>query len=125
MTHTRTVRSLLLRLLSMACLLVCAQAEAGNPAFVSRSIMPSSRAEVLSVRPAPDCDVVYLRGGYDQGLRTGMTCTVVRDSQLVARLVLVEVRPEFSAALILDLPQQGVGIRNGDIAQIQTLRFSQ
>lgn len=117
--HTTGFLRTLLALGMLAVVHVSAQ----QPAFLSQSLKPTARAEVVEIRPAANVDVVYLDGGLDQGFRVGMECQIVSDSQLIAEIVLVEVRSHISAGLILELhPEQG--IRPGDSARIKTLSFT-
>ena len=84
----------------------------------SRSI---EAASVVAVQPTRVADVVLLGAGFDAGLRQGMVFTVVRNGVQVAEIVLVDLRPRASAALILQLaPDQS--IRAGDTATVKTLK---
>lgn len=114
-THC-TVSSLVLAGLMFCGCMVAAEV----PAFVGQPLLPTARAEVLSVRAAADVDVVYLSGGYDQGFRNGMECQVARGDDRVATVLLVDVRPSAAAALILSLePERGV--RSGDTVRPKLL----
>ena len=78
-------------------------------------------AEVLAVQPTRVADIVLLRGGFDAGLRQGMVCRITRDRTMIAEVLLVELRPSCSAALILSVtPKQS--IRAGDTAAIKVLK---
>ena len=78
-------------------------------------------AEVLGVQPTRVADLVLLRGGFDAGLRQGMVCRITRDRTTIAEVLLVELRPSCSAALILSVtPKQS--IRAGDTAAIKVLK---
>ena len=78
-------------------------------------------AEVLAVQPTRVADLVLLRGGFDAGLRQGMVCRITRDRTTIAEVLLVELRPMCSAALILSVtPKQS--IRAGDTAAIKVLK---
>ena len=78
-------------------------------------------AEVLAVQPTRVADIVLLRGGFDAGLRQGMVCRITRDRTTIAEVLLVELRPSCSAALILSVtPKQS--IRAGDTAAIKVLK---
>ncbi len=89
-----------------------------SPAFTQQPLKPISQGTVVGIRASSDIDVVFVNAGYDQGFRVGTVCQVQRDSLLVASLVLVDVRPSYSAGLILDLNQQ-TQIIQGDIAKIK------
>ena len=76
---------------------------------------------VVAVESGAKADVVVLDGGYQAGLRSGMVCRVVRDTAEVGEVLLVEVRPSVSAALILSLaPRQSV--RPGDAAAVKLFK---
>lgn len=98
--------------IALAVVVSCASArEAG--------VAPSAR--VRSVQPASVADLVVLDGGFDSGLRQGMVCRVVRAGVEVGELVLVEIRPSHSTAILLNLrPYQSV--RPGDLARVKTLK---
>jgi len=89
--------------------------------FMARAASASGSAEVVAVQPARVADLVLLGGGFDAGLRQGMVCRVTRGTTEVAEVLLVELRPTCSAALILNLaPNQS--IRAGDLARIKVLK---
>ena len=78
-------------------------------------------AAVVSVQPTRIADLVMLNGGFDAGLRQGMICRVTRGTTEVAEVLLVELRPTCSAALIVSVaPRQS--IRAGDTAAIKVLK---
>jgi hypothetical protein len=78
-------------------------------------------ARVASIEPTRVADVVLLRGGFNAGLRQGMVCRVTRGDAEIAEILLVELRPAHSAALILSVaPKQS--IRPGDSAEIKILK---
>ena len=71
--------------------------------------------EVVAVQSERVADLVLLGHGFDAGLRQGMVCRVMRGSTDIAEVLLVEVRPTSSAALITSLaPKQS--IHAGDVA---------
>ena len=89
--------------------------------FTARAASASGSAKVVAVQPARVADLVLLGGGFDAGLRQGMVCRVTRGTTEVAEVLLVELRPACSAALILNLaPNQS--IRAGDLARIKVLK---
>jgi hypothetical protein len=89
--------------------------------FSARAAQGAAVAEVLAVQPTRIADLVLLRGGFDAGLRQGMVCRLTRGSTSVAEILVVEVRPSASAALILSVaPKQA--IRSGDFAAIKVLK---
>ena len=78
-------------------------------------------AAVVEVLPARVADLVLLGRGFDAGLREGMVCRITRGTTEIAEVLLVELRPTCSAALILSLaPQQS--IRAGDLATVKVLK---
>ncbi len=76
---------------------------------------------VVAVETGPKADVVVLRGGHADGLRSGTVCRLVRGTAEVGELLLVEVRPDVSAALILSLAGRQA-VRPGDIATVKLLK---
>src|SRR5688500_17881896 len=78
----------------MVCaLLVCSAAPAAVP--------------VVSIEQTRVADVILLGQGFDAGLRQGMVCRVTRGATEIAEVLLVELRPTCSAALILSVsPKQ-------------------
>jgi hypothetical protein len=78
-------------------------------------------ATVVGVQPARMADLVLLGGGFNAGLRQGMVCRISRGTAEIAEVLLVELRPTCSAALILNVaPRQS--IRAGDLAAIKVLK---
>jgi len=76
---------------------------------------------VAAIQPTRVADLVLLNGGFDAGLRQGMVCRVTRGSADIAEVLLVEVRPTCSAALITSLaPAQS--IHAGDTAAVKILK---
>ncbi len=81
----------------------------------------ASAAAVVAVQPTRVADLVLLDHGFDAGLRQGMVCRVTRGRTEIAEVLLVELRPSCSAALILSVaPKQS--IRAGDSAAIKILQ---
>ena len=78
-------------------------------------------AAVIAVEPTRVADLVLLSNGFNAGLRQGMICRISRGTTEVAEVLLVDLRPTCSAALILSVaPKQS--IRAGDIASIKILK---
>jgi hypothetical protein len=76
---------------------------------------------VVAIEPTRVADLVLLRGGFDAGLRQGMICRVTRGNTEIAEVLLVDLRPGHSAALIVSVaPRQT--IRTGDVASIKLLK---
>lgn len=104
------------RILSVTTLALAASA----PSLV-RAANVTPVAEVAAIQPTRVADLVLLRGGFAAGLRQGMVCRITRGTVEVAEVLLVELRPTCSAALILSLaPKQA--IRAGDLASIKVLK---
>ncbi len=78
-------------------------------------------AAVIAVEPTRVADLILLRGGFDSGFRQGMICRVMRGPLEVAEVIVVDLRPAHSAALIVNVaPKQS--IRAGDIASIKIFK---
>ena len=78
-------------------------------------------AAVVAVQPTRVADLVLLGSGLDAGLRQGMVCRVTRGATQIAEVLLVELRPNCGAALIMSVsPKQS--IRAGDVATIKILK---
>jgi hypothetical protein len=95
-------------------------ATAVRPYFVENSIYPTGQTTVFGVAATPVTDVVILNNGLDQGFRLGMVCQVSRSGQSVADLILVDVRDNRAAGLILNI-ESGQAIRSGDGVNIKTI----
>jgi hypothetical protein len=89
--------------------------------FSVRAAIASGSAEVVAVQPTRVTDLVLLGRGFDAGLRQGMVCRVTRGTTEIADVLLVELRPTCSAALILNVTP-GQSIRAGDVASIKILK---
>jgi hypothetical protein len=89
--------------------------------FTARAAIASAALEVVAVQPSRVTDLVLLGHGFDAGLRQGMVCRVTRGNADVAEILLVEVRPTCSAALITSLAPSR-SIRAGDTAAIKILK---
>ena len=78
-------------------------------------------AAVATVQTTRVADLVLLNGGFNQGLRSGMICRISRGPTEIAEILLVDLRPACSSALILSVvPRQS--IRAGDLASIKILK---
>ncbi len=80
-----------------------------------------SGALVVAVEPTRVADVVLLGAGFEAGLRQGMVFSITRSGVKIAEVVLVELRPRASAAIIINL-LPGQTIRSGDTANVKTLK---
>jgi len=112
MTNFQTVQSLsrALKAAAVIAFVICHSSFAAAPA-----------ASVTAIQPTRVADLVLLNGGFDAGLRQGMVCRVTRGTTEIAEVLLVELRPGCSAALILNLaPKQS--LRAGDTASIKVLK---
>lgn len=78
-------------------------------------------AAVVAVQPSRVADLVLLGAGFDAGLREGMVCRVTRGAEAIAEILLVELRPACSSALIVSV-SPGQAIRAGDRASIKILK---
>ena len=96
------------------------QQEASRPLFVNGPIYPAGSTTVFGVAGTPVTDVVILNNGLDEGFRMGMVCKVSRVDTAIAELILVDVRENRAAALILNL-ENGQAIRSGDDVKIKTI----
>lgn len=86
-----------------------------SPVHAARA---SAVAEVVAVQPAGAADLVLLSHGYEAGLRQGMVCRLVRGGSEIAEVLVVDLRPSCSAALILNVAARQ-SIRPGDSATIK------
>ncbi|MDO8543950.1 MAG: hypothetical protein Q7S40_26200 [Opitutaceae bacterium] len=85
------------------------------------AIAAAPSATVATIESTRVADLVLLRGGFDAGLRAGMVCRISRGTTDIAEVLVVELRPACSAALILTLvPKQS--IRPGDTASVKVLK---
>jgi len=85
------------------------------------AVSAADSATVVGVRETAVADLVVIGAGFDSGLRQGMNCRLSRGGEVVAEVVLAEVRPSSSTALIVSLaPRQAV--RSGDLVSIKTLK---
>lgn len=82
---------------------------------------PGPCATVVAIEPTRVADLVLLGNGFNAGLRRNMVCRVTRGPVDIAEILLVELRPNSSAALILNVaPRQA--IRAGDSVAIKVLK---
>ena len=85
------------------------------------SLLAAPAAEVLAVEPTRVADLILLGRGFDAGFRQGMVCRITRGPLEVAEVILVELRPTCSAALIVSLAARQ-SIRTGDAASVKILK---
>lgn len=94
---------------------------AAVPLGGASAVPGASVARVVAVQPARVADLILLNAGFEAGLRQGMTCRVTRGRTEIAEILVVELRPNFSAALITGAaPRQA--IRAGDSVAIKTVK---
>ena len=77
--------------------------------------------EVVRLEPTPAADIVVLSGGLSAGLREGMVCRIVRDGSEVGELVLVDLRAEYSTALIVKVAPNQM-LRSGDLVTVKVFK---
>jgi len=70
---------------------------------ISRAAAVFGRADVVAIQNGRTADLIVLDSGFKSGLRQGMICGVSRGSLSLGTVLLVELRPTASAALILSL----------------------
>ncbi|MDR2430515.1 MAG: hypothetical protein LBD14_06495 [Puniceicoccales bacterium] len=91
--------------------------------FALPSAASTPSAQVAEIISGLTTDLIRLNGGYRQNLRPGVVCTVEKNGQASATLVIVAATTETSVALILDLhPEQFITV--GDTARIKTIHFN-
>ena len=89
--------------------------------YLPSAMAAAPTASVVAIQPTPTADLVLLSRGFDGGLRQGMVCRITRGTAEIAEVLLVDLRPTCSAALILSVaPKQS--IRTGDVASIKILK---
>jgi hypothetical protein len=89
--------------------------------FSARAALVLGTSEVTEVHPTRIADLVLLGQGFDAGLRQGMVCRITRGGSEIAEIVLVDLRPACSSALIVSLAP-GQAIRVGDLASVKILK---
>jgi hypothetical protein len=92
---------------------------AAAPFSVQAAPLPA--AAVVAVQTTRVADLVLLDHGFNAGLRQGMVCRVTRGTTEIAEVILVDLRPTCSAALILSVTASQ-SIRPGDTAAIKILK---
>jgi hypothetical protein len=96
-------------------------ASAKSTAAQIQAVRSVSGASVVAVEATRVADVVLLGSGFEAGLRQGMVFSITRAGSKIGEVVLVELRPRASAALIV-LLLPGQTIRSGDTATVKTLK---
>ena len=93
------------------------------PSFIDEGLHASYRAEVASVINESETAIVLLDNGLDAGFDVGMTASVYRGTESIARVVLIAVQAHRSAALILERDSVRA-IEAGDWVRLNTFRNS-
>lgn len=114
MTNRNPVQHLLRGLQAVA-LAACVM---GHSSFAATAL---SSAAVVAVQPTRVADLILLDAGFERGFRQGMVCRLTRGSSEIAEVILVDLRPSCSAALIVSLAAKQT-IRAGDVARIKVLK---
>ncbi len=92
-----------------------------RPDFVHRdqgSVIPARIHDVVSTEIT---DLVLVPAGYASGYRPGMVFRVTRDESQVAEIMMVEVRDQVSAAVIVGLSPEQI-IEPGDLIRVKTVQ---
>lgn len=92
------------------------------PGFLFEPLYASNQGSVYGIYSASHADLVLVAGGFDAGFRNGMVLRVFDDSGDVAEVMLVEVRENCAAGLILQLAE-GKVIEAGHSVKIKTVKF--
>lgn len=95
---------------------------ATHPPFLFEPLYASNQGSVYGIYEASHADLVLLEGGFDSGFRTGMICEVAEGETEVAEVMLVDVRKNCAAALILQL-ESGQVIEPDHSVTIKTVKF--
>ncbi len=94
-----------------------------GPAFVHQPFYATNTGVVHGVSETSQADLVLIAGGYDSGFRNGMVCLVRNaEDEVVGEILLVEVRNECAAGVILEL-ESGRVIEPGQAVVIKTVSF--
>jgi hypothetical protein len=99
------------------------QSVAGDlPDFLFQPLYASNQGEVYGIYAARHADLVLIQGGFNSGFQPGMLCRVLDREGEVGEVMLVEVRNNCSAALILHL-EAGKVIEPAHSVRIKTVTF--
>lgn len=94
-----------------------AVASAGAAVLGGRSV---GTARVTQIDRTPVADLVVLDAGLEAGLRQGMICIVTRGGAKIGELQLVDLRPQASNAVILDI-KAGQSLLKRDQVAVKTV----
>lgn len=89
--------------------------------FAGYSAAAAPVIEVAAIQQSRVADLVILNRGYDAGLRQGMVCRVTRGQAEVAEVILVDLRPHSSVALILKMAATD-SIRARDLVAVKVFK---
>lgn len=102
---------------------VVEQETAANlPAFLFEPLHASNEGSVYGIYEARQADLILVKGGFDSGFQSGMVCRVTGEESEVGEIMLVDVRKNCSAGLILQL-EPGNVIEPGHSVRIKTVTF--
>jgi hypothetical protein len=90
------------------------------PTFGATAVVPRL-GNVAAIHSSRLADLVIIRQGYNSGLRQGMVCSVKRGRAEIAEVLLVGLRPDTSAAVIL-LVSPNQSIRVDDLIAVKILK---
>ncbi len=96
--------------------------ELDRPWFVFQApgnVMPVQVHDIVSTEVT---DLVMIPAGYHSGYRPGMICHVRRGETEIAEIMMVEVRNEVSAGIIVNLFTDEV-IERGDVVRVKTTQY--
>ncbi|MEN9636369.1 MAG: hypothetical protein RL077_4773 [Verrucomicrobiota bacterium] len=90
------------------------------PTFGANAVA-SRMGDVAAVHSSRLADLVIIRQGYNSGLRQGMVCSVKRGRTEIAEVLVVGLRPDTSAAVILSVsPNQSIHL--DDVIAVKILK---
>ncbi len=110
-----------------ACCLFAGRSEAEEakpelPGFLFEPFYASNSGVVYGVYSARHADLVLISGGFDAGFQSGMICRIQDGAGEVGEVILVEVRENCAAGLILELAG-GNTIQPGHAVTTKTVVF--
>jgi len=88
---------------------------------IAGGCLAAAPATVAAVRETAVADLVIIAAGHHSGLRQGMACRLSRGDSSVGEVILTEVRPSASSALIVNMAP-GQSVRVGDVVSVKTLK---
>lgn len=118
----RILRSLFRRMPVLGYVAFSGSISASGPAFLFEPLYASNSGAVYGVFETRQADLVLLEGGFDAGFRTGMICLITSTEESVGEVMLVGVRKNCAAAVILNL-ESGQVIEPGHSVRVKTVKF--